>query len=255
MTLADQSYSPDRSLKGKFRRRWARRVVRRPLELALDHPIVSVTFDDAPLSAVETGAEVLERYGARGSYYVCAGLEGRPGHMGNYAQMADYAALAERGHEIACHTFSHLDCGKADAAEIQADIERNTDALSRIDVQAIHFAYPYGDVSPQAKRALSGRYGSLRALHPGLIRQGTDLNQLPAVGIEGPEGEAHARGWIDRALAERAWLILYTHDVRENASDWGCTPAALDRLVQRALAGGARLATVGAVLASHERPL
>lgn len=251
MSPLDQPYSPDRSLKGKIRRRWARRVHRQPLESMIDYPVVSVTFDDAPISAVQAGAEVLERHGARGTYYVCAGLDGRPGHMGDYARLADYAELARRGHEIACHTFTHLDCGKADRDAILANVDQNTAALAKIGVTAGHFAYPYGDVSPQAKQALGGRFGSLRALHPGLVRRGSDLNQLPAVGIEGAGGEASARDWIDKAITEGAWLILYTHDVRENASDWGCTPDGLDRLVQHALAGGARLATVGEILSNR----
>ena len=93
----------------------------------------------------------------------------------------------------------------------------------------------------------------LRALHPDLVRRGSDLNQLPAVGIEGPDGEARAEAWIDRALRERAWLILYTHDVEANPSAWGCTPDALLRLVRRAKAGGAVVAPVGPALETLEQ--
>jgi peptidoglycan/xylan/chitin deacetylase (PgdA/CDA1 family) len=84
----------------------------------------------------------------------------------------------------------------------------------------------------------------LRALHHGLIRQGSDLNQAPAVGIEGPGGEAIAQRWLQRALHERAWLILYTHDVQGDPSPYGCTAAALERLVEAAQAGGAEVVTV-----------
>ena len=100
---------------------------------------------------------------------------------------------------------------------------------------------------------MQDRFGSLRGLHPGLVRNGSDLNQLPAVGIEGPDGEATATRWIDRALAEKAWLILYTHDVRPDPSAWGCTPDALRRLIQRARAGGAEIAPVATVLDRLER--
>ncbi len=247
MTLA-APYSPDRSLKGKLRRRWARVVHRRPLASVFDRPVVSISFDDAPLSAATVGAEVLQANGARGTYYVCAGLDDQPGHMGDYADRRVYADLSVRGHEIACHTFSHLDCGKAAARDILDSVDRNAEALAEVALQTTHFAYPYGDVSPEAKRALQDRFGSLRALHPGLIRRGSDLNQLPAVGIEGRDGEAHAERWIDRALDQSAWLILYTHDVREQPSDWGCTPEALDRLIRRATAGGAEILPVGTVL-------
>lgn len=252
---APEPYSPDRSLKGKLRRRWARVVHRRPLKSTIDRPLISFSFDDAPVSAATTGAEVLQTRGARGTFYVCAGLAGRPGHMGDYGLMSDYADLSVRGHEIACHTFSHLDCGKAGPSEINRDVNRNAEALDQAGLDTRHFAYPYGDVSPAAKRALQVRFASMRALHPGLVRKGSDLNQLPAVGIEGRDGERRAAAWIDRALAQRAWLILYTHDVRPEATDWGCTPQALDRLIQRAQDGGAQIATVGAALARLQGPI
>ena len=243
------AYSADRSLKGKLRRRVVRLQHRRPLARAPQGPVVSFSFDDIPASAAAAGAEVLEAAGARGAFYVCAGLYDREGPMGRFAGAAAVADLARRGHEIGCHTHGHIDCGQADGGAIAADVDRNAAALAALGVTATSFAYPYGDVSLAAKQALSGRFGSLRALHKGLVRPGSDLNQLPAVGVEGADGEALAARWIDRALAAKAWLILYTHDVAERPSPWGCTPGTLARLVARARDGGARVLTVGEALA------
>jgi peptidoglycan/xylan/chitin deacetylase (PgdA/CDA1 family) len=106
------------------------------------------------------------------------------------------------------------------------------------------FAYPYGDVSAPAKRALAGHFTSLRALHHGVMSQGGDLNQMPAVGIEGVDGEATAFHWLAQAKARTAWLILYTHDVSDDASQWGCTPGALERLTARAVIDGFDVVTV-----------
>lgn len=242
------AYSADRSLKGKLRRRVVRLQLRRPLPAAPDGPVVSFTFDDIPATAAGAGAAALEAAGARGTFYVCAGLVGREGPMGRYAGLDAIADLAARGHEIGCHTHGHLDCGQADGDAIAADVEANRQALAALGVRPETFAYPYGDVSRQAKAALQARFAGLRALHRGLVRRGSDLNQLPAVGVEGEAGEARAAAWIDRALAGRAWLILYTHDVAERPSPWGCTPGALARLVDRARAGGARVAPVAQVL-------
>ena len=72
----------------------------------------------------------------------------------------------------------------------------------------------------------------------------TDRNQLPAVGIEGPEGETVARKWLAQAKARSAWLILYTHDVRPEPSPWGCTPEVLARLLDQAVADGFDVVTV-----------
>lgn len=244
MTYAD-AYQPDRTLKGKLRRRLVRLAHRRPLEEAPDRPMVSFAFDDAPLTAAKTGAAILESRGVRGCYFVSAGLAGTEAPMGVCAQADDYRALAAAGHEIACHTYSHLDCGQASGAQAAADVARNEQTLADWGLEPPRtFAYPYGDVGFGPKAALGERFALLRALHPGVIVQGSDLNQAPAVGIEGEDGEAIARRWLAAAKAQRGWLILFTHDVRPDPSPWGCTPQALERLVDEAQAEGFDVVTV-----------
>lgn len=239
------AYQPDRSLKGKLRRRLVRLAHRRPLRAGPARPMVSFTFDDAPLTAATVGAQILEQRGLRGVYYVSAGLAGQDGPMGRYAEAADYRRLAEDGHEIACHTYSHLDCGRADERTASVDVDRNAETLTAWGLPTPrNFAYPYGDVAAGPKAALEPLFGSMRALHHGLVARGSDLNQMPAVGIEGSEGEALGLHWLAAAARRGAWLILYTHDVREDPSPWGCPPTTLERLTDRALADGFEVVTI-----------
>ncbi|HEY3694555.1 polysaccharide deacetylase family protein [Phenylobacterium sp.] len=240
-----EAYQPDRSLKGKLRRRAVRLVHRRPLAASPGRPMISFSFDDAPATAARAGAAALEARGLRGTFYVAAGLAGGEAPMGVCAEGADYRRLAGAGHEIACHTFSHLDCGRASGPEALADVAANARALAAWGAPAPEtFAYPYGDVAVAAKQALSPRFRLLRALHHGLVEQGADLAQAPAVGIEGGGGEAVARRWMAAALRRKAWLVLYTHDVREDPSPWGCTPAVLARLIDHAVSEGFEVVTV-----------
>lgn len=237
-------YSADRSLKGKLRRRYAKLTHRKPARLVLSRPMVSFAFDDAPKTAADAGAKILEERGLRGTYFAAAGIAGQDSSFGVYADMADNARLLKAGHEIACHTYSHLDCGKADAGTISADVARNAEALAAMGVTATTFAYPYGDVSPAAKKVLSQRFSLLRALHHGIVETGTDLNQTPAVGIEGADGEHVAARWLETAAQRTGWLILFTHDVTEAPSPFGCTPGALSRLADKAVAMGFEVVTV-----------
>ncbi|HEX2561560.1 polysaccharide deacetylase family protein [Phenylobacterium sp.] len=240
-----QAYQADTSLLAKLRRRMVRGASRRRAVGSPGRPMVSFTFDDAPVSAARRGAELLEARGLKGAYYVSAGLAGTEGPMGRYADADDYRRLAAAGHEIGCHTYSHLDCGRAAGPAALAEAVRNAEQLEAWDIPfPATFAYPYGDVAAGPKAILAARFRLLRALHPGLVEKGCDLNQAPAVGIEGAEGEATARRWLDKAKARKAWLILYTHDVQDSPSQWGCTPAALAGLIDAAVEGGLEVVTV-----------
>lgn len=241
-----QPYSADRSLYGKLRRRMARLVTQKPATLSgLRRPLLTISFDDAPVSAAREGAAILKKHGVHGTYFISTGLSGLDSHLGEYTMADDIKALNAAGHEIACHTHSHIDCGRAAVRDIAGELQRNHDALRHMGVPAPRtFAYPYGDVSPAAKGLLHDRYLAARALHHGLIANGTDLNQAPAVGIEGACGEQTALTWMEKAARTRdAWLVLYTHDVRETPSDWGCTPAALDRIIDQARSMGFEIVT------------
>jgi peptidoglycan/xylan/chitin deacetylase (PgdA/CDA1 family) len=238
-------YRADPSLPAKLRRRLVRLAHRKPVLRAPERPMITFSFDDAPATATAAGAAVLEERGVRGVYYVCAGLAGEVGHMGRFAGREDMMRVAQAGHEIGCHTFSHLDCGQAAGAAAAADIELNASALSDWDVakELQTFAYPYGDVGFAAKREVAARFAMARALHPGLIHEGVDLNQAPSVGIEGEGGEANARAWLEKAAISSSWLILYTHGVEDAPTEFGCSRDALARLADAALERGFQVVT------------
>lgn len=239
------AYTPDLGLKGRIRRRLVRVVARHPAPAAAPRPMVSFSFDDVPLSATLTGAAVLESRGLRGTYYFTAGLADTDGPMGRFAGASDARRLHEAGHEIGCHTYSHLDCGRARASQVKDEIARNAKALADWGLPpAVSFAYPYGDVGVPAKCVLAGRFLSLRTVERALIEKDADLNLMPAVGIEGPDGEETARRWLGKAKAANAWLIFFTHDVVDTPSQYGCTPATLERVAAQVVADGFDVVTV-----------
>jgi peptidoglycan/xylan/chitin deacetylase (PgdA/CDA1 family) len=238
-------YRADPSLKGKLRRRFVRLAHRRPAPGHIDRPMVTFAFDDTPASAVRAGAPILESRGVRGTYFFCAGLAGESGHMGEYATREDMKRVAEAGHEIGCHTYSHIDCGQASGVEVDDELGLNAAMLSDWGIadRLETFAYPYGDVGFPGKREAAQRFALSRGLHPGLIEHGSDLAQAPSVGIEGEDGEAKARTWLDRAFHRKAWVILFTHGVEDKPTPFGAAADALARLVDEALARGFEVVT------------
>jgi hypothetical protein len=54
--------------------------------------------------------------------------------------------------------------------------------------------------------------------------------------------------WIDDLVAAPGWLIFFTHDVSDDPTMFGCTPATLERLIGDARGRGCALMTVDRAL-------
>jgi peptidoglycan/xylan/chitin deacetylase (PgdA/CDA1 family) len=211
----------------------------RPARLGRDGGIVSFTFDDFPRSALACGGAILERYGARGTYYAALALAGTEGATGRLFDVADLRAARASGHELACHTYRHLDCARATTAEIVADVAANADAFAALadGFAPQSFAYPFGRISFAAKRALASRFASCRGIAAGINHGLVDLGELRANRLYAAEfDEAAFRRLIDRNAACGGWLIFYTHDIAESPSRFGCTPQQFAAVVAHAAA-------------------
>jgi hypothetical protein len=86
---------------------------------------------------------------------------------------------------------------------------------------------------------------------PGANGPTVDLNLLRANRLYSASVDlADVRQLIARHARPGAWLIFYTHDVRDTPSSFGCTPGYFEAVVQSAAASGGRIVTVAAALAT-----
>lgn len=208
--------------------------------------IVTFGFDDCPASAIENALPKLEKLDWRATIYVACGLCETENHLGLHMSLADITDVHARGHEIADHTFSHISPNDVAPESYRADIEKNQETLKQIGVPASrHFAYPYGHVTPALKKSLSGRFETLRGVINYNHNQ-QDGNLMNATRVySGPDLEAASHA-IETAKTSPQWLNLFTHDVRENPSDYGCTPAEFQHVVDSVKRSGLRVMTVDA---------
>lgn len=217
--------------------------------------IVSFSFDDFPCTALTEGGAILERHRARGTYYASMGLLGSDGALGPLFELDDLRRAHAFGHEIGCHTFTHLNCAEVTKDVLVEESTRNTAALSRaLGVAPSSFAFPFGAASEHARRVLRPRYASCRGIQPGLNRSPADLAELKANKIYDREYDAaRIHVLVEEARETGTWLIFYTHDVREDPSPWGCRPHQLEDAVAYA-AERCKVLTVGEVLRGGLRP-
>jgi peptidoglycan/xylan/chitin deacetylase (PgdA/CDA1 family) len=210
------------------------RMSARPARLAWPGGVVSFTFDDFPKSALAVGGNILESYASRGTYYASMGFAGSHISVGRIFDYEDICTAHRDGHEIACHTHSHLDCGGSARRSILDEIRRNAAALSSVleGFAPIDFAYPHGRISPIAKHALGSRFSSCRGGRSGINYGIIDLADLLAVTIYASSYDRFEMyRLIDHTMSVGGWLIFLTHDVVDAPSRYGCKPGQLEAVV------------------------
>jgi len=207
--------------------------------------IVTFTFDDCPLSVLETALPLLEAEEWRATIYVCVGLCGITNHLGLHMSEQDFIEVHKRGHEIADHTFSHINAKVRQPDDYLADIERNQAALTALGLPpSQHFAYPFGDVTTPIKSLLRDRFLTLRGVLPPKSSD-LDANYLPAMPLYSGDDIEAAIAKIATLDDTPLWLNLFTHDVRDNPSEYGCTSSDLESVIKAVKATNANVLSVG----------
>lgn len=193
-------------------------------------PIVSFTFDDAPLSAFDVGGQILEASGYRATYYVSSGLMDQTTGVGRLAGLETVMEFHGRGHEIGNHTYDHLDCQKNGLLGIFRSVRRNRKSLA--GVMTGSFAYPYGSRAARSRLAAALCTTSARGISFGINRDVIDVTDLKAVRVYSRHGIDACLNLVAECATRGGWLIFYTHDVSAEPSPYGCTPEQLKRLVR-----------------------
>ena len=209
-------------------RKIGRHVPFRPRMLTLDAPIVAFTFDDFPASAFENAASVLDDNGMLGTFYAATGLLGRHENGQLIASSEMIVDLARRGHEIGGHTHDHIDVQRASRQTLAENLQRNDKAIAKLvgRVEPFSFAYPFGVIAAPAKLFMMRRYPGLRGIQPGINRGLIDLAHLASQELyDSSSDSASIRAMLDNLERRPGWLIFYTHDVRPDPTDIGCSPA------------------------------
>lgn len=211
-------------------RKAARHHRSKPFAMRNAAPLVSFTFDDVPNSAYTNGAAILEQYGLRGTFYIAAGTLGRLEKDWRVIDRDQVGALHQRGHEIGCHTLSHVSIDKIDARRMDEECRRNREALRElcVGVEIANFCYPFGRVSLPRKLQLIERFDSCRGIYEGINAGTIDLGMLRVIELYDRTLTGEKLRRVLRENRDRnGWLIFYTHDVAESPSWIGCSPQML----------------------------
>lgn len=206
---------------------------------------LSLSFDDARLSQIDTGLAFLNKLRVPATFYLTP--------SGAAKRLEGWKEAKSAGHELAHHSNSHpctanygFSRGNAledySIARMEAELDSATHELeSMFGVRPVSFAYPCGQkfvgrgvetasyVPLIAKRFRSGRgYLDESANDPAVC----DLASLMGAGMDGLGVDAMG-ALLDAAVAENRWLILVGHEMGK-AAHQSTNLSVLEVIIQRA---------------------
>ena len=233
-----------------IRRKWANISFSKKIDIKLPAPVITFTFDDAPISAFINGGNILAKFGFGGTFYISLSLMNGPEPETRFDISHLKTAIAQHS-ELGCHTYGHIDLSKTATIDGIADIERNQEVLQTLlpGQEFKNFSYPFGSETRPIKEYASTRFRTARGIGEGINLEGTDLCNLKTVKLY---EKRYPLEYIFEKISEveksNGWLIFYTHDVDEKFTEWGCTPTYFEAVVHECSKRGITVATINQTL-------
>ncbi len=188
---------------------------------------IALTFDDGPSECTPAVLDALQRYDLRATFFVCGK---------NVEQFPELVReIADAGHEIGNHTYSHPGLLLRSAWQIRLELERTQDAIeAAAGVRPRLFRPPYGVRSP-----------SLRGIQAEL---GLTTVLWTVIGNDWKLGRAAIAERVLRRPGEGGIICLHDGDQVYHPADRRETVAALPEIIEGLRGRGFSFVTAGRML-------
>ncbi len=196
---------------------------------------VSFTYDDARSSQIPNLLPQLDALRIKATFFIAV-----TGTGGDFtAKIAQWTQAARNGHELANHTYNHVNVpADPNAASIILQMAQYLRALDPV-VQSVTFAYPNCNVNGKVG------VGSEDFIARGCGQTSYSWATQPAdwMNIQGliltPTNVSTAVTFINSARTGNTWVSTIVHDVTANPPDqYSITPADNQRMLDAAVSDG-----------------
>ncbi len=171
---------------------------------------VSLTFDDGVQEDYTLIAPHLDRYGMKATFAVNASVFGDlDDHYAPRMTQEECRKLANSGHEISNHSWSHPKLTTLSDDSLRMEIARNDSAIEEITgKRPVTFVYPYNAVDDRVRAAtLEGRICN-REYQFGLGQANSHQTR------------ESIQQWLRKQIDERAWGITMSHGIYTAWDSW-----------------------------------
>lgn len=170
---------------------------------------ISFTFDDGDEEHATLVAPELEKRGMRGTFWIIGSNVGTQDLKRPRVTWQQLKVMADAGHEISNHSWSHPKLVLMSEEEITAEIHKNDSAIEvNTGIRPTTFCYPYNATNPLLLRLASeGRVGTrLKQTGVGQQNNKTSAEKLTA--------------WLHNIIESGDWGITMTHGINVGYDKW-----------------------------------
>jgi peptidoglycan/xylan/chitin deacetylase (PgdA/CDA1 family) len=218
-------------------------------------PKISFSFDDGLGSVITHAAPILAKYGLQGTSYIiadCPGTKGtcRANPDADYMSWDQITQLHDKyGWEIGSHSLSHPSFSKLTESEQEHELSESKKILAQHGFDARTFATPYGDYNHNTLALAAKYYQSHRGFWDyGFNDWPYSDYLLPVQQVQAGVSIEQIQGYIDTAIANRQWLVLVFHDIKDSPShdpdDFEYSTQGLDQIASYIKRRGIQVSTV-----------
>ncbi len=208
----------------------------------LNRSIISLTYDDFFNSMYDTLLPMFREKGFVGTIYLTTKDLGLPDTMSpeKLQEIHDY------GFEIGGHTVNHPHLPFISSSEVDFELAQSkADILAFSGITAKNFATPYGEYNDAIKDQIKSYYRSHRSVDVGYnTKDNFDILNIKAMSATNQTTPETVLGWIDDAIADKAWLVMVYHDIVDNGGTWTNTPAHMQTVIDGIASRGVTIKTV-----------
>lgn len=218
--------------------------------------IVSFTFDDFPYSAAMGAADILDFHGLKGTFYLSPGLVNQiiPGIEDHPVTKKEIIKIADKGHEIGFHSRDHLRLTELSYFNIIRQMFQGNEIKKYAGRKAVSFSYPFGCTYPKRFDLIAKLLGykTTRGIEFG-VNNVSDRYDLKSVALYENKLLYTKIEALLNSLKTDQWLILYTHDVRSDFCDFGCSEIFFKKIVELVLESQMKILTIEGVVLQRKR--
>ncbi|MFE7629063.1 polysaccharide deacetylase family protein [Kocuria sp. NPDC057446] len=178
--------------------------------LRWDRPMVSITFDDGWQSVYDRALPLLDEYGFRSTQYVNASSI----ETAEFMTAAELRQMHEAGHEIAAHSYEHVDLTSIGADRLDEQLRRSEEMLAAAGLGTDDLAPPYGRSDPQVDWYASKYFDLVRGTKHGInTRQNLEPHDLTVFYVTNETTPDELASALAETSRVNGWLILVYHQI------------------------------------------